>query len=420
MQEFKPFITKAIENHILDTDHLDYEDIEKIIDKKELKQLSFYLESEQDEKFDKLLKELLTNKSIKSDISELIKKELKRDALVTKDFSVKNEDGQTCTVFYGTNREPNEITDLSKGYGNDRANKLHLGSCTVNVPYDRKKGELKGSFWQKIKHFNASYGDVELKTLKGYEADNFWKTISALLKPLEPEEQQALVFIHGFNNSFEESAIRATQISVDLEHTGVTAFFSWASKAKALSYISDSATIQYSEKYLTEFLTDFAKKSGAKRIHIIAHSMGNRALLEAVNRINRNNPEIQFGQIILAAPDVDADVFKELSITYPKLSEQTTLYISKKDKAVGMSKWLHSHNRAGFTPPVCIVEQINTIEVEENVNLLELGHGYFAEQTSLLEDMKKLIKLNLDANNRDTLRLQKVTINDRYWKLTGE
>lgn len=90
-------------------------------------------------------------------------------------------------------------------------------------------------------------------------------------------------------------------------------------------------------------------------------------------------------------------------------------------RAVGMSKWLHSHSRAGFTPPVCVVDKINTIEVEENVNILELGHGYFAGQTSLLEDMKKLIHFNLDANNRmETLRLQKATTEHHYWKLKGD
>ena len=421
MEKFKSIVTKAIENHILNVDHRDYEDIEKIIDRKDLDKLSFYLEAEQDEEFDALLKELLTHELINTAFTELIEKEELRNSIIKKDFSQNNNDGQTCTVFYGTNREPNDSTDLSKGYGNERASKLHLGSCSVNVSYDRNKGELSGSFWQKIQHFDASYGDVELKSIRSYESHDFWQSISTLLAPLEPEEQQALVFVHGFNTSFEAAAIRATQISVDLEHTGVTAFFSWASKGKALSYISDSATVQYSEKYLTEFLIDFAKNSGAKRIHIIAHSMGNRALLEAVNRINRNNPEIQFGQIILAAPDVDADVFEELSLAYPKLSEQTTLYISKQDKAVGMSKWLHSYNRAGFTPPVCIVEKINTIEVEEDVNLIELGHGYFAGQTSLLNDMKKLISLNLDANRRgETLKIQQATTEHCYWKLKGE
>ena len=421
MEAFKKIITKALENHILDLDHRDYEDIEKIIDRKKLDKLSFYLESEQDEKFDELLKELLLDESISTALSILIEKEKTRNEISSKNFSVKSEDGQTCTVFYGTNREPNDRTKLSKGYGNERANKLHLGSCKVNVPYDREAGEIKGSTWQKILHFDASYGDIELKTIQDYTADDFWKTISTQLNAKEDEEKEALIFIHGFNTSFEDAAIRATQISVDLKHAGVTAFFSWASKGKALAYLSDEATVQYSEKYLTEFLTDFAQKSNAKRIHIIAHSMGNRALLEAVNRINRENPEIEFGQIILAAPDVDVDVFEELSLAYTELSEQTTLYISKKDKAVGMSKWLHSHSRAGFTPPVCVVDKINTIEVEENVNILELGHGYFAGQTSLLEDMKKLIHFNLDANNRmETLRLQKATTEHHYWKLKGD
>ena len=67
------------------------------------------------------------------------------------------------------------------------------------------------------------------------------------------------------------------------------------------------------------------------------------------------------------------------------------------------------------------MEQINTIEVEEDVNLIELGHGYFAGKTSLLEDMKKLIHLNLDANNRaETLKVQKATTTRCYWKLKGE
>ena len=67
------------------------------------------------------------------------------------------------------------------------------------------------------------------------------------------------------------------------------------------------------------------------------------------------------------------------------------------------------------------MEQINTIEVEEDVNLIELGHGYFAGQTSLLEDIKKLISLNLDASNRgETLKLQKATTEHCYWKLKGE
>ena len=417
MQKIKDFISKAIEEHLLEIEPNDYNQLQTIFEQKELEKLSFYLESNQDEKFDFFLQKLLDN--LDDDIIvklKLLPQEMPLE-IVSKGM---NNDGKTCTLFYGTNREPNDISDISKGYGNQRASKIHLGSCQVHVPKSHNIGEINGSLWEKLIHFDFSYGKVALKTLEPLEKDAFWRRISNLLSPLEEEEKQALIFIHGFNTSFEEASIRATQLSVDLAYSGVTAFFSWASQGKALAYLSDEATIQYSEKHLTEFLTDFSTNSGANRIHIIAHSMGNRALLEAVNRIQRETPQIQFGQIILAAPDVDADVFEELSETYTLLSEQTTLYVSGKDKAVGMSKWLHSHNRAGFSPPVCVVKAINTIEVESEAKLLDLGHGYFAGHKKLLEDIYKQLNFNLDANNREGLVVQRVNEINKYWKLSNK
>ena len=414
MQTIQHFIETAIQNHVLDIEHSDYEQIETIIGRKRVEKLSFYLESSQEELFELLLKEILeNNEQIERDILSLIPKEEPTES-IEKEM---NPEGKTCTIFYGTNREPNDINDISKGYGNGRSKKLHLGSCQVHVPKSHNIGELSGSLWNKLIHFDFSYGAVELKTIQSLEDYSFWEEISTLFNPLEEEEKQAIVFIHGFNTSFEEAAIRATQISVDVQHTGVTAFFSWPSKGKPLSYLSDEATVQYSEKFLTEFLIDFAQKSGANRVHIIAHSMGNRALLEAVNRIQREAPEIQFGQIILAAPDVDADVFEELAQAYTLLSEQTTLYVSEKDKAVGVSKWLHSHARAGFTPPLCIVNQINSVEVESIVRVLELGHGYFAGHKTILSDMYQLMQFNLDANNREYLLPKELNQFNRYWKL---
>ncbi|CAA6808683.1 MAG: Lipoprotein, putative [uncultured Sulfurovum sp.] len=420
MEALVKIIKKNIEEHILDINHTDYQFLTEILGETELKKLSFYLESEQNKAFHTYLTALINQDADTKKALLALYHDRLDNSPIKKNFEVSMKEGETCTLFYGTNREPKDANNLSKGYGNERSHQLRLGSCQVTIPIERSYGQTTGSLWQKIINLDPSYGDIQLSNLMEYTQEAYWQNITNTLAHLEAEEQQALVFIHGFNTSFEEAAMRATQISVDLEHIGITAFFSWASQAASLSYISDSATIQYSERHLTQFLTDFAQNSGAKRIHIIAHSMGNRALLEAVNRINTKNPEIQFGQIILAAPDVDADVFTELSTAYTKLSEQTTLYISKRDKAVGLSKWLHSHNRAGFTPPVCMVDHINTIEVEEEVNLLELGHGYFAQHQSLLNDMRNLLHFNLDANNRNHLQHQKVSAFHGYWKIKGE
>lgn len=420
MKTIKKIISTIIEKHILERKESNYKELETIIGREVLEKLSFYLESSQNEKFNLLVDETLSDKSIKMKISLL---ENRGSAVIIKGIEKgMNMEGKTCTIFYGTNREPLDVDDHRKGYGNERAKKVHLGSCKVHVPKSHDRGDIKGSLWEKLVHLDFSYGDVALKTktIQPFETNAFWAKISNLLNPLEEEEKQALIFIHGFNNSFEDAAIRATQLSFDLGHKGVTAFFSWPSQAKPLGYISDEATIQYSEKYLTEFLTDFAQKSGAKRIHIIAHSMGNRALLESVNRMSRDNPEIAFGQIILAAPDVDADVFEELAEVYPRISEQTTLYVSGKDKAVALSKWIHSHPRAGFTPPVCTVQSIDTVKVETDVDLLELGHGYFAGHKSLLTDIHTMINFNLNAENREELVVQRVSDKHKYWKFKGE
>lgn len=97
----------------------------------------------------------------------------------------------------------------------------------------------------------------------------------------------ALVFIHGFNVTFEEAAIRAAQIGFDLKVPGITAFFSWPSKGRLslLDYAADEATIDASAGKMTDFLVKFAQQTDAERVHVIAHSMGNRGLLGAMQRI---------------------------------------------------------------------------------------------------------------------------------------
>lgn len=52
------------------------------------------------------------------------------------------------------------------------------------------------------------------------------------------------------------------------------------------------------------FLTQLAQSSGAKNIHLIAHSMGNRALVKALKQLTVTPGGRPFKQIVLTAPDV--------------------------------------------------------------------------------------------------------------------
>jgi esterase/lipase superfamily enzyme len=208
-------------------------------------------------------------------------------------------------------------------------------------------------------------------------------------------------------------------MGVDLKAPGLTAFFSWPSRGETQDYAVDEAAIESSEAAITEFLVRFASDVGAQRVHIIAHSMGNRALLRAMQRIRADATRyssVQFGQIFLAAPDVDAGLFRELAAAYPQLTLRTTLYVSPADKAVGISRLLHGAARVGFTPPVTMVPGIDTVVIPD-FNLDLLGHTYYAKGAGVRSDMFTLLRR--DTSPADRQRLQAAAGDDgaSYWTM---
>jgi esterase/lipase superfamily enzyme len=103
---------------------------------------------------------------------------------------------------------------------------------------------------------------------------------------------------------------------------------------------------------------------------------------------------MKFGQMFLAAPDVDTRLFRELDAAYPDLSRRTTVYISPRDFAVRVSRWLRGREpRVGFTPPVTFVPGIDTIWVPD-FHLDLLGHSYYAKAAGVLNDMHDLLRLD--------------------------
>ncbi|MEA5582911.1 alpha/beta hydrolase [Nodularia harveyana UHCC-0300] len=320
------------------------------------------------------------------------------------------------TLWFGTNRRPNNLQDLSLGFSGERDRQLHYGTCQVAVPKSHKIGSTGSPFWQRLLTLTDDRLKLQPESLKLLQENNFWSEIQKTLQANQPDERSALVFIHGFNVSFEDAALRAAQIGVDLQFPGIMAFYSWPSKGKLASYPADEATIEASERYIAEFLLNLAQKSGAEKIHIIAHSMGNRGLLRAMQRILAQvqaESKISFGQIFLAAPDVDPDIFEELAQAYQNLAERTTLYISAKDKALATSGIIHDHPRVGFFPPITVVNGIDTVEVS-NIDLTFLGHGYFADARDLLQDMHQLLRNNSSPEQRFGLRRQQEN-GQNYW-----
>ena len=323
------------------------------------------------------------------------------------------EEKNVYRVGFATTRVPamkgGKVTDFTV----QRDDAVHYGFCDVVIPENRRIGTTGSPWWRRI-----FTGDDRLHydrpEIAG--ADDLWAWMRARIGGDGADD--ALVFIHGYNVAFREAALQTAQIGADLGFTGAMSFFSWPSRGRLLGYLMDGTTIEASEGAIAQFLVDVAEQSGARRVHVIAHSMGNRGLLGAMSSIVGQAAALtdkRFGQIILAAPDVDAQTFRQLASAYRALAERTTLYVSPADLAVRTSRLVNGADRIGFTPPVPVIADIDTISVEE-VDLTLLGHGYVGSSDEVLGDMHELLKDGSPPDQRFRLMPALTPEQGRYWR----
>src|SRR5262249_4309893 len=218
------------------------------------------------------------------------RRRLKKEAkLAAKELSpriVKNE----YVVWYGTNRRRYDASDLTKGYSFERDSKVHYGSCRGYIPEAPKLGSLGSPWWKRL--ITPSDDRLEMRGINETDSTSFWHQIAFRLSRLSVAERHAVIFVHGYNVSFHDAALRAAQIGFDLSVKGTMAFFSWPSQGSLGGYMADSATIEASEQDITNFMTDFVTHSGAKAVHVIAHSMGNRAFcVQSIESHNKPSKE---------------------------------------------------------------------------------------------------------------------------------
>jgi esterase/lipase superfamily enzyme len=325
-------------------------------------------------------------------------------------------DGVVYPVWFGTNRKP---YPRGNGFSGDRHDRTTHGRVEVYVPEAHRFGETGTAFWKKLWRFDLRDDRLRVQHIEPQERNAFFSEIQAAAEAVREngEAPHALLFLHGFNVTFEDAAIRAAQIGLDLKAPGPTAFFSWPSRGSVTAYPADEASIEGSEQAITDFLVDFTQNCGAGKVHLIAHSMGNRGLLRALQRIAANaetRGKVKFGQVFLAAPDVDRDLFLNLARLYPEHAERTTLYASDVDLAVHLSAKLHSAPRAGYFAPYTVAPGVDTVVVPDfDIDLL--GHSYFAQAEALLHDMYDLIRYGAPPGQRQRIS-PAVDEGSSFWK----
>jgi esterase/lipase superfamily enzyme len=293
-------------------------------------------------------------------------------------------------VFYATDREL-----ISAGakvrYLNNLPEKrlLQYGICRVTVPERHKLGRIESpSIWS----FTLTADPNKHFTIK----DCTRRSEAAFFKDLrervgQSDEHSCFVFVHGYNVSFEDAALRTAQLASDLKFLGTPILYSWASSASWRKYPKDVETVDMTVDSLATFLEQVVGSTGAETIHLIAHSMGNRALVKALKQMTVTGVAKPFKQVVLTAPDVPRQNVEPLIAAASARAERVTLYASSKDKALGLSKVKNDYERLGkvYGFPF-VLTGMDSIDAS-NVKTDFWEHTVFAKARTVLADLAALI-----------------------------
>ncbi len=334
-------------------------------------------------------------------------------------------------VYYGTDRVAEPIAQRAS-YGSGRAKRLEVGRALVTVPKRHQVPNVERPWVYRLPFTNIviSRGREDPKlhfTLKEVQAmsrEAFLAAVRERLGMSRTYKNHALVFVHGFNTSFDNALFRMAQISYDLKFDGAPFVYSWPSKgALGLSdYNYDRESTGQAEPHLRAFIEMVARETGATSISVIAHSMGNQLLLPVLRELKRSAPSgVEISQVILAAPDVDRDTFEYLAKEIAGVSRGVTMLAAASDRALEASRrFWGGVPRAGDVPtggPV-VVAGIDTIDVTAiSTELFSLNHSGYAQKAVILNDIQALIQTGLrPPEKRWPMLVRMSTAKGDYWR----
>ena len=150
-----------------------------------------------------------------------------------------------------------------------------------------------------------AHSDIVVAGERPLDPDEFKAELASHVSGRIGVNRDVLVFVHGFNTSFDEARLRAAQVVADSKFGGVPVLFTWPSKNQLFGYVSDKDSATASRDALQDLLTDIAATPGVGKIHVLAHSMGGWVAMEALRQeafSGHRDLDGHLGDVMLASP----------------------------------------------------------------------------------------------------------------------
>lgn len=298
-------------------------------------------------------------------------------------------------------------------YGPDDGDSLQFAAVSVNVPsyHVRGTGELPRP--SALRDNALTYRpdpqrDFYVTSTIPVDSARFVQRLAADLA--QTQSRDLLVFVHGYNVSFEDAAVRAAQVAADLSFDGTVLLFSWPSAASLAAYVRDQQAARNAGYQLLRVLRNHAAAAQPDHLDLLGHSMGVEVVGKAMTLVAPGDSTPRLGEVVLAAPDVDSRVFRREIL--PRLAPHAariTLYASSDDDALRASRLVNGAGRLGLGgDSLVVIEGMDTIDATR-VSADVLGHtlfgneGFLADLALLLADAKPPAERRLLPVQRDSL-----------------
>jgi esterase/lipase superfamily enzyme len=235
--------------------------------------------------------------------------------------------GYNPTVLAVTNRQPAKGALKAPWYGHERSTASAFSQVVLNRPDTTLVGRARSGFMG-----GWSIGRVTPDSRPASEA---------LLEAVAGRE--VLVYTHGYKESFESAAISTIELSDGVAFSGTPVLFTWPSRAALFDYGYDRESALYSRDAFEDMLLALLSEGGASRVHIVAHSMGTLLTVETLRQMWARHGDAmasRLGAIVLAAADIDFDLFENALKRLRTLVPRITVIASTADRALEVSRRL--------------------------------------------------------------------------------
>ena len=368
----------------------------------------------------------------------------------------------TVDVLYATDRKPVPRDDGPLAYGYGRSFALAVGSCVVEIGQDvawdtlvqqNQQAERSQPLPLRIRAMTEQ-GRFPATPLPFVLHNGLPTVAPAIQEAYEHAAEQArqdlrqrlalmshkvaYVYVHGYNNTFEDGVLVIAELWHFLGRQGVPILYTWPAGAGSglRGYNHDRESGEFTIFHLKQFLRLLASMLDLEELNLIAHSRGTDVLTSALRELYIETQAsgkdfrtvFRLKNVVLAAADLDLEVVTQrVAAEYVGLgTERSTLYVSNVDKAIGFSAFLFtSLSRIGQLRPEDLTdEERQHLERVARTQLIDarvptglIGHAYFYRHPAVSSDLVLLLRYQLEPGSPGR-PLHKRGAN--FWQITSD